>query len=133
VAALAAGVLTAGCLVPMDTDATWRLTFRGQVDRAGSAAAVPGARVEIWVDPPEPLGNAPAFVTGETNAQGEFVLGGTLRAPGVSPDVVVRITPPAQSGLQGGSFTGHVSQLFGVAYAEREYTYTGDFTLQPAS
>lgn len=129
---LAAGLLAAGCLLPIAADPKWQLTFRGGVERVGSEAPVPGARVEIWLDPPEPVGNVLPFVVGETDAQGEFVLSKSLRSAGVSPDVLVRITPPAGSGLQGASFAGHVSQLFETAYSDREYTYTMDFGLPPA-
>jgi hypothetical protein len=131
VAALVAGLLTAGCLLPISADPEWRLTFQGRVGQAGSAAAVPGARVEVWVERTEPVPNVPAFAKGETDARGAFVLSGTFRSPGVSPDVVVRVTPPAGSGLQAGIFSGHVSELFAIEYADREYTYTGELTLQP--
>lgn len=130
VAALVACVLASGCVWLMDVEPEWELTFRGQVSGAAGAAPVAGAWVEIWVNPPEPVGNVPSFVQGETNAQGEFALTRSLRSAGVSPEVIVRITPPAGSGLQAGSFEGHASQVFEVEYSNRRYTYTGDFPLQ---
>ncbi len=129
---LVAGLLASGCLLPIAADPKWQLTFRGGVERVGSEARVPGARVEIWLDPPEPVGNVLPFVVGATDARGDFVLSKPLRSAGVSPDVLVRITPPAGSGVQAASFAGHVSQLFEITYADREYTYAADFTLPSA-
>jgi hypothetical protein len=128
-----AGVLLGGCMWMMDPTAEYQLTYQGRVARSDNGAAVSGARVEIWLDLPHELGNSDPFVQGRTNAAGEFALVETLRSRAVPPDVTIRITPPAGSGLQAGSISGFSREVFArIEISNRKHIYTADLVLHPA-
>lgn len=130
---LLACILLAGCPWMMEASPAYDLTFRGQVTRFDNGAAVPGARVEVWVVYPERTTTEP-FVQGHTDAAGGFVLRDDLREFGAPQAVTVRVTPPAGSGLQAATFDGRITDIFPtITRSDVKYTYTGSFVLQAAA
>jgi hypothetical protein len=126
-AALLAGVPLVGCLLPMDPVPTRDLTFEGRVSRASDGAPVPGARVEVWTSS-ESVGTFAPLVEGQTNPAGEFVVSRAVRTSVRPQDPVVRVTPPAGSGLQTelGEFPSHTA-------SGRRSTYATQVLLRPGS
>lgn len=97
-----------GCGWPMDPVPNWDYTVHGTVVRAGSAAPVANARVQLWFTSStgEPEGRP--FVDGLTDARGAFRIQGRLRDDVPPPYAAIRVDPPAGSGLASRTLSGVV-------------------------
>ncbi|WP_331052743.1 hypothetical protein [Longimicrobium sp.] len=106
--ALLAVLLLGGCLWPMDAVPEWKYTFEGTAVRSGTTTAVAGAQVQIWLldSTLEPAGKP--FLEGVTDSGGGYRMQGRFRSSVPAPDIAVRVTPPAGSGLLTTTLSGFV-------------------------
>lgn len=114
---IALGTLS-GCLWPMDTVPVMPLQFQGQV-LSPARTPVPGAEVQVWVEPLERAERTAPFVAGRTDADGRFALERRLRSRVPPPVLTLRVIPPASSGLATRTASGLYSEVF------REYAEIG--------
>lgn len=100
-----------GCLPPLDPVPDWDYTFQGTALRAGSAAPVAGAQVQVWFLGPiqEPVG--PPFLDGVTDAGGGFRMRGRSRSSAAESFAAIRVTPPGGSGLTARTLSGFITDF----------------------
>jgi hypothetical protein len=100
-----------GCIWPMDTVPVIPLQFQGQV-LSPARAPVPGAEVQVWVEPLERAEVSAPFAAGRTDADGRFTLAGKVRNRVPPPVLTLRVIPPAASGLATKTLSGLYSEVF---------------------
>lgn len=124
----------AGCQWPMDTKPARKLRFEGSVKSAQTGAPVAGAQVQVWLRLPDELGSAPPFAEGATDAAGSFAFEREYRSRGIPPDLTLRVTPPAATGLAGYTMGGFFSEVFSdvTVYEELGRRYRTNVQLAPA-